>query len=418
MNYSLNRISAVHSMPFCTPSGRLISKVGWDEETQIYLNLPFDYAPFIPENPTASEVRKALVVMMSPWKSYSFSTPDDAAAMVSAVLTAVCRVALTICPAVGMDASTQGSGKTLAATALGSLMTGRVEGVTPFGGFNDEELVKQFISGVLISRQFYCLDNLIGYVKSPALAGILTSGRLRGRVLGASREIDAPIRALITMTFNNGSLSADMLRRVMKVRINSGSNPALRRFSFTPPDVAIRDRLKIAEAACVIWRAYFAAGAPQIASDDAGGYGDWVKLCRQPVLWLVREGLTDQLGWPLGDPAASSMTTPAEDSDPEIESHEDMLRALFALSDGSAFSSRDALAWMKAGATCAFDAVHSQLHEALTEILAPGRSELTAKQLGKAFSFRRDRVVAGFVLRKGLKGRDGTSWTVQLVGPL
>lgn len=412
MSYPLKRLLATHSLPFCTPAGRLVMRPGFDAETGLYLHLPYDYLPSVPNDPSPEQIGVALAVLVGPWRAYTFASADDAAAMVASVLTAVCRPILELCPAILFEAAAQGSGKTLAATALGSLMTGQREGVAPFAGFNDQELLKRFTAGVLTGQRYHCLDNLVGYVNSPTLAALLTTGRVQDRVLGSSRTVDAAIRALVTMTANNASLSADLLRRTMRVRIDSGVDPIARRFAFTPPDEALRDRLKIAEAACVIWRAYFNAGAPRIAAEDAGGYGQWVALCRQPVLWLQREGFTDRLGWTLGDPAAS-MLAPAENHDPEIEAHGDMLRALWALSQGADFTARDALVWLKAVGDD--DDPTTLLREAVGEFL-PGRQEVTARSLGKAFGFRRDRVVRGLVLRRGRQTRDCTWWAVERAG--
>ena len=73
---------------------------------------------------------------------------------------------------------------------------------------------------------------------------------------------------------------------------------------------------------------YFSAGAPDIVKGDAGGFADWNRLCRQPVLWLAQEGLTDCLPWgDIGDPAVS-MLADASVNDPELEATADLMRAL------------------------------------------------------------------------------------------
>lgn len=405
----MKRLTAVHSLPFATPAGRLVDRAGWNSETGIYLHLPFDYSPTIQEHPTPDQVRSAVARLVGPFRAYRWANPDDAAAAVCSVLTAVARPVLDLCPAVLFDASSQGSGKTKAATALGSLMTGRREGVLPFSGLDDDELRKQIISGVLTGQPFYCIDNAIGTVRSPTLAAVLTAGRLQGRVLGASRTVDASIRALFTLTSNNASLDADLMRRTMRVRIDSGADPTLRRFDFCPVSEALRDRLKIAEAACVIWRAYFAAGAPRIANDDAGGFTNWSNLCRQPVLWLTREGLADGLG----DPAAS-MLADAAGSDPELEAHADLLRALNALApDGTVFSSKELLTWWKAGEH-ADDGPFASLREAVSECMNHRAGQVpTGRSLGRMLHFRRDRVVHKLqLLAKDDRSANAQLWRV------
>jgi hypothetical protein len=295
-----------------------------------------------------------------------------------------------------IDASTQGSGKTKAATALGALMTGERPGVTPFSGLDDDELRKRIISGVLTSQQFHCVDNIVGRFESPALAGVLTSGRLADRVLGSSRTVTAAIRALFTATSNNAHLGPDLLRRTVRVRIDSGVNPTARRFDFDPVDLALRDRMRIAQAVCTVLAAYFAAGAPRIADDDAGGFTDWVRLCRQPLLWVAREVLSDHLPWELGDPAASMLVSP-DLFDSEVDAHGDLLLALHGLSEGTGFTSRDVLNWWKAGVNND-EGPFAALSEALAEFYT-GRTEPTAKSLGRVLMHRRDRAVRGLRLR-------------------
>ena len=267
------------------------------------------------------------------------------------------------------------------------------------------------IAGVLSGQLFQCLDNLVGHVRSAALAGVLTSGRLQDRVLGASRNVDASIRALFTASANNASLDSDLLRRTVRVRIDSGVNPTARCFDFDPVEVALRDRMQIAEAVCTVVVAYFNAGAPCIAADSAGGFNDWVRLCRQPLMWAQREGQTDLLGWQLGDPAASLMASP-DFLDSETEAHGDLLTALHVLSEGHSFTSREVLAWWKSGEGLSGDSPRVLLREAVTELVS-GRTEPTAKSLGRVLLYRRDRAVRGLCLRtKDDSAANARAWRV------
>lgn len=409
----LRPLRAVVCLPFATASGRVVCRPGYDEETGLLLHLPRDYTLQVPEKPTPDQVEAAVVQLMRPWRAYTWASPDDAAAAVAAVFLAVCRPVLDIAPAVLVDAAAQASGKTKAAQAIGALLSGRREAVLPFSGVNEEELGKQLIAGVRRGQVFYLWDNMTGHVKSPTLAAVLTSGRLSGRVLGESRDVDAEFAALFTMTGNNASVDADLTRRSLRLRIDSGANPAQRRFDFDPVAVALAERLKIAEAACTIWRAYFAAGAPRIASDDLGGFSAFNTLCRQCVLWLASEGMAEGLGWQLGDPGAS-MLADASGSDPEIEAHGDLLLGLNACADGAAFDARTVGQWFKAGEhdddAGAFALVRSAVHELLN---LRGGQEPSPRSLGRMLMNRRDRVVGGLQLRQRPDRHAGSSlWRV------
>lgn len=409
----MKRLTQVHSLPCVTSSGRLLATCGWDAETCVYFDLPFDYRAQVPLRPTDDAVRRALVVMASPFRAYRWATPADAAGIMSGVLTAVCRPFLRVAPMFIIDASTMGSGKTKAAIALGSLLTGRYEGITPFSGLNDEELRKRIMAGVLEGVRFHCLDNLVGHVKSATLSGVLTSGRLSDRKLGVTGNVEGECRALMTGTANNVSLEADILRRTVRVRIDSGVRPTERSFDFDPCDVALRDRMAIAEAACTLLMAYFNDGSPAMTQDDAGGFADWSKMCRHPLLWAQRKGLTDLLGWHLTDPATSMMVK-AEQLDPELSTLEGFLRAVHALTGGARFTAKDVVDWFRLGDGAAANDATFDVRETLSEWL-PGRRDVSSRTIGSVLVNRHDRHVGGLVLRQRFdRSANSNSFVIEL----
>lgn len=404
-------LAGIVDLPYITPQGRLVMRTGYDPETALYLDMPMDWQPVVPDRIDADRLRAALRVLAEPFSAYRFADADSAAGMVSGIFSAVSRQVMDLCPAYLLDAAVQGSGKTKAATALGALIEGQRVGVTPFSGAStDDELRKRMVAGAIGGVRFHCIDNIVGHFKSSALAAVLTSGRLNDRVLGQSRMIEAKVRALVTLCANNSSSEADLLRRTVQVRIDAGSTPTLRAFAFDPVSVALAQRRRIAEAVCIVQRAYFNAGAPDIVAGDAGGFADWNRLCRQVVLWLAREGYADALPWPdLGDPAASMLADPAS-ADPEIEAMGDLLAALWALSEGRDFTSAEALAWHNEGRDA--HGVPGELHSAIVECI--GRQDVNVRSMGRALMFRRDRVVHGLKLLARAGGRH-KSWRVVLV---
>jgi hypothetical protein len=417
MNANLQYLAATTDLPLATPRGRLLTRHGYDSETCLYLALPRDAEVIVPNQPTPDEVRAAVAVLMRPWRAYQFAGPDDAAGLVSGVIAAVGRPVLGLCPAYLVDASTQGAGKTKAATALGAVIEGRRPAVTPFAGTStDDELRKRFLASAVDGVRFACIDNLIGHFKSASLASVLTTGRLSDRILGQSRTVDASVCSLLTMTSNNSSLDADLQRRTVAVRIDAGANPTHRAFDFDPVSEALAQRHAIAEAACVVWRAYFNAGAPDIVKGDAGGFADWNRLCRQPVHWLAREGLADALPWQLGDPAAS-MLADTSASDPELEVLGDLLRALHALGDEGDFAATGMQTWFRAGEHDS-NGAFALLRSAISEILGLRRGdEPSTRSLGRMLMNRRDRVVGGLVLRaRKVNSANACSWRVVQAG--
>jgi len=320
---------------------------------------------------------------------------------------------MSMCPAILLDAAQQGSGKTKAAMALCALVEGRLPAVTPYSaGGNDDEVRKWLLSCVVVHARSVVLDNITGHVKSAALAGVLTSGRIAGRVLGESRTVDAAVRFLLTMTGNNASLDADMHRRSVRVRIDAGTDPTHKAFEFDPVTEALRQRRRIARAACTVWAAYFAAGSPDVVKGDAGGFSDWNRLCRQPVLWLVREGLADGLAWQLGDPAGS-MLADASYSDPEVEALGALLHGLHEVHGDVPFLAADLLSLVKAGGNSG-ETPAGRVRSAVDDLLSGG--PVTSRKLGLMLKNRRDRPVGGLKLLAGPVDRVGSRyWQVASV---
>jgi hypothetical protein len=411
----MKHLRAITSLPYVTPAGRLVTAPGYDPQTQLYLNLPPIYHANIPLKPSPDQVCQALKTMMAPWAGYVWTGADDVGAMLSAIIAAVVRPVLPLCPAYLFDAASPGSGKTLAARALGALTTGRrvgVHTVASDGSGSEDELRKKVLSSAIGGDSFICLDNVTGFFKSAVLAGYLTSGRISDRVLGQSRVVDCEVLALVTLTGNNAALWADLQRRIVRPRINSGIDPTRRRFAWCPHERALHERVQIAEAVCTLLTGWFAAGAPKTADDDAGGFTDWSSLCRQSVLWASREGFTDCLAkGPVGDPAASLMAD-AGTADPEVESLGDLLRQLHALTDGAWFTAKEAAKWVALGEGDD-EGVTGELHSTVVDLLG-GRKAPTALTVGRLLSNRRDRHCRGLVLSALKdKGSNSTRFKVQ-----
>lgn len=414
----MKNLKAVVSLPYVTPSGRLVAKPGHDPETALYLHLRPDQRIDVERSPSLDEVAQALKVLTGPFSLYRFTSPDDAAAALASIVMAVVRPVLDLCPGIAVDAAQQASGKTVFCRAIASIRTGQRVGVHALpnsGGIDDVEMGKVLLSSFMNADGALVFDNCKGHLSSGVLASYLTGGSVQGRVLGQSRVVDAEPTALVMLSGNQLSLDADLLRRFVHVRIDGGLQPTGRAFAFDPAEVALTQRMAIGQAVCTLLMGYFAAGAPLIKSGDCGGYRQWSGLVRQPVLWAASLGLTDAIGWgPLGDPAAS-MLADVSLHDPEIEALGDMLVSLHALSEGRPFAARECVAWVEAGDGAELDSPCRMLREAVYELRGiKGREALSVRSMGRVLLNRRDRWVRSLALRtRGMVGHSQT-WQVVL----
>jgi hypothetical protein len=389
----------------------------------MYLAIPHDWTPDVPENPDKDDVRAAVKVLARVHRGYRFADIHSAAGVLSGVLAAVVRPVLGLCPAYAANAHVYGAGKTKFACALGAIVEGRIPAVSAYAASSDSnETRKKIMADALGGARFTCLDNISGYLDDSALATALTSGWISDRKLMVMEGAQARVRALMTLTGANMSLSAELQRRVVMINIDAGDRPTKNVYDHDPVREGLAHRFEIAVAACTVLRAYFLAGAPCIVRDDAGGFTDWDRLCRQPVLWLIQKGLTNELPWSfvdpdkpqeLADPAHSMLDDPVA-LDPATTANYTLLQALvdvFGEVDEGIFTSAEVAAKCEQGVISCPTTALGQLSRAMRDV-SGGRDRPTTVTVGKVLAYRVGRPAGGLKLLGLNNGSPVKSWRV------
>lgn len=410
-------LRAFVKLPFARPDGTTVTCPGYDIATGIFADFEPDSVPPLPVAPTRSEIVAAVRTLWLPWSQFPFATAADRSGMLAAVLTAVCRPALDTAPAFMFEAPTQGSGKTLAASALAALVRGTRGGVTPFvGGRNaDEELSKQFVSMLMAGESFLLVDNVVGTWRSSVLASVITDAAIRARILGGNSWFCGDVRLMITATSNNASLDADLVRRFIRIRIDAREEtPHARQFDFDPVDVVLRDRLAIARAALVLVRAYQAAGAPRIARGSAG-FQQWTDCVRNVIMWLAETGVLVDAGCgAAGDPAMTIMDQSAATCDPDTVALSSLLQGVFATRGGAPFSSRDLYRDYEGAAGGAAPESLQMIRDGVLGMF-PDNHKINAFAIGRRLAGSKGRILGGLLLQPA--GRDAANsqlWRVEI----
>ena len=188
-----------------------------------------------------------------------------------------------------MDAPVQGSGKTLLASCIAALATGRSPEIWPHtAGRDDEEIRKRLFTALRDGTTALIWDNITGVLDSAALASAITAPVLRDRVLGRSESLGIPNRAMLLLTGNNFCPAGDMPRRIITIRIDPGTDaPFARQFDLDPLDYVLEHRIDLAGAALVLIRGWLSSGAPRAAGRMAS-FEAWDDLVRQTVCWIGR----------------------------------------------------------------------------------------------------------------------------------
>ena len=310
-----------------------------------------------------------------------------------------------------IDAPTQASGKTKAGLALGALMTGDYVGVSPYvdSRNQEEEYSKAIIAMLRSERRFWLLDNVTGRFESAALSGLITSGRVQGRVLGLSKDGDYSGRVMLCATGNNATLGPDLSRRFLCCRIDTGvERPSEVTHSFEPAQRAKETRMDIAVAVLTVLKAYWAVS--KVAVQGGSDFHEWTRLVREPLIWLQQQGLTVLAGiGEITDPAKALGGSGSND-DPITVGHAQLLKGL----KGSAglnktFQASNVFGWYVAG-DIKPQTPQALVREGIDGILS-GRN-VTPVSIGRVLANRKDRWVDGLKLVRAGDSKFGASWQV------
>lgn len=163
-----------------------------------------------------------------------------------------------------LDAPVEGTGKTLLATVIGLVATGR-EPEAMAEASSDEEWRKRITAVLAEGPTFVLLDNLNRTLDSGALASALTCRVWMDRLLGVSKTARLPNRAVWLASGNNTRLSRELIRRTLWCRLDARVDAPWKRSSFRHPDLvgwARANRGALAHAALTLCQAWVAAGRP------------------------------------------------------------------------------------------------------------------------------------------------------------
>lgn len=228
---ALPALNEVVNFPIFSKGGRLIAEPGYHQEDGIYLTADVEgLVPPVPESPDDLEVERAKrLIEEEVLHDFQFKSQADKAHWYSmALLPLVLPMIDGPTPMHYFEAAMVGTGKTLLADVGALITTGQT---VPWKGLPEAEAEKaQTIFSMLKSGSTYAgFDNVKHKVDSPNLEGVLTSTRWSARLMRTQSEGHVVNRAVWLMTGNNCELSDDLLRRSLRIRLDTAEDkPALR----------------------------------------------------------------------------------------------------------------------------------------------------------------------------------------------
>jgi hypothetical protein len=285
-------LEGVIEAPTMRADGSLLDRPGFDDETGL-LYEPSGAFPAVPDQPTALQVRSAVLALLDPLADFPFRDDSDRSAAIAAVLSLVGRYAIDgPVPMFAVGAPTPGTGKSLLADVVSTVGTGRPAARTTPDD-DDSETKKRLIALALEGAAVVLLDNVDGRLGSKSLASALTGTTWKGRLLGENANVEAPLRAVWLATGNNIGFRGDLGRRVVPIGMTTDQEYPEDRPAegFKYPKLlehVARVRPQLVAAALTILRGYHLAGRPAHGRPGRmGTFEAWDELIRGACVWAA-----------------------------------------------------------------------------------------------------------------------------------
>ncbi len=270
----LPALLGVRRDPLIWPDGRYFAERGYDPVSQLWFEL--DNQTFkMPDAPSDADVRESFDVLWNPVTGYKFKHERDRSALLSAQLTAICRLALPLAPAFLVVAPMRGSGKTRLALSAATL-AGEYSLIDVAG--NPDEADKRIDTLLMGAVTAVVLDNLLtgDEMSRASVASMLTAEHKTIRRYGSNTEgCRVSTRRFVIGNANNPRLTGDGVRRVVPIHIlPTSAAPHLDRFDFDPVEVTQANRQAMVHAGLVLLR----AGIGTSAGATLGSFETWAQF--------------------------------------------------------------------------------------------------------------------------------------------
>ena len=285
-------LGGIAEIPTLRPDGSLITEVGFDKATGIYLT-PYTVDVRVPEHPTIDDAKAAVAVLIDPVCQIPFSSNAGRSVWISGILSIIARPAIDgPVPMHVIDASMRGAGKSKLVDMSSIITTGRPAPRMVYSE-SDEEMDKRISALGLAGDASVLIDNVIGEIGCASLDSALTSTSYRGRVLGKTEMTPyMPMKIVWWATGNGVIVKADLARRIIISRIEPLCAHPEERKDFKYQDLlwhTSQHRSSLLSAALTIIRAYFEAGCPP-QNLPAMDFNAWSSTVRSAIVWA---GLAD-----------------------------------------------------------------------------------------------------------------------------
>lgn len=262
---SIPRLDDVVTSPIFDAHGRFLGIPGYYPDAKVFYYDTGLGAMNLEEDPPNERIDWARRLIFEDLLSdFPFVANSDRAHVMSAMLTAlVRRMIVGAVPIHLIEAPMPGSGKGLLADIFSIILCGKRLAPITFEEKNDEEIRKKITAILMQGNSLVLVDNVEG-LDSGALSSLVTCTIWSDRKLGSSENINLPNNAVWMVTANNPSLSNEIARRCLRIRIDRKTEKpwTIKKFSHDPLRLwAMRHRGEYFCALATLVQAWIARGA-------------------------------------------------------------------------------------------------------------------------------------------------------------
>lgn len=275
-------LDALIEVPTVSRHGQLVCIPGYDPTSRL-LYTPFDPEAdlTIPAAPTDDDLAWARGLIDELLTDFPFATDADRTNAIGCLILPFVRPYIDgPTPLHDLEAPVPGTGKTLLAQILIFPAVGGNVGT--LGETRDEdELRKRLTARIREGRPVTLFDNITRPVDSGVLSSLLTSPVWEDRLLGKTETLILPITTTWMMTANNPTLSLEIARRTVRIRLNPQRDKPWEREGFRHPDLlgwVRHERAAFVRATLLLVQRWLQAGQPATTTKPLGSFEAWTRV--------------------------------------------------------------------------------------------------------------------------------------------
>ena len=268
---SLPVLETIQHAPYVAPGPRIVSAPGYDEEARSYLQ--WHGGLDLPDLGDALD-------LLGEWTGdFPWARESDRAHWFAALLSPIMRRSIAgPVPLTVYEAPSPGTGKSLLMQITARVAAGRHCPPAALAS-QEEERRKAIVAHLGAGAPVICLDNITGRVDDDVLAGAITAWpRYTDRRMGGQELISVPAATCWAISANNATMSRDIARRMVRVRLDARCAHPEARSGWRHPDLpgwTEREAVHLRAAALSMVQAWIDAGAPAWSGTPLGSFEAW-----------------------------------------------------------------------------------------------------------------------------------------------